>query len=93
MELLDLGRTVQGSRTRRPAGDNLRHIVEVSGANFPLMPGSRVTDGLRAKLSLLQVCVGGHATLKKVVRQHEHPVIQRMESSQCNKLEPVTHRR
>ncbi len=92
MELFLFGRTLQGGGRAFAAGDDLRDIVEVTGADFALVPRRRVAVRLDRKLRFLQFGIRRHAAFSVAAGQVKHAVIERVESSQGNELKLVTHR-
>ena len=60
-ELLGFGGMFQRRQRRLTAGDDLRHLVEVSGADEPLVLCRRISVAeLAGEFLLLQARVGGH---------------------------------
>ena len=61
------------------AGDDLRDIVEVAGADFVLMFGRGVAIDFGGELRFLQFRIGRHAAIAIAARQIEHAVVERVE--------------
>src|SRR5437879_3986038 len=67
-----------GSKT---SGNNLRHQIEISGADKSLVLHAFISVLLARKFSFLQGRVRLHSTLFVGTRQVEHAQVQRMEPS------------
>src|SRR5581483_3394396 len=92
MELLLLRGAVQRGERGMLAGDDLRHLVEVAGADLALVLDRGEAQLLRREFELLQFHERRHVVVGVAVRQHEHAVVQRMEAGQRDELELVAHR-
>ncbi len=70
------GDAALGGAAQRGGGrlraDGRRDQVEVSGADFPLVPGGRVPAGFGGELRVLHPDVGGHALGGVALREIEH---------------------
>src|SRR6185295_4999800 len=90
-ELLVFGRAVQRRGRSGAAGDHLRDLVEVAGADLALVldRGEALLGG--GELLLLQLDEGGHAAARIAVRQLEHRVVERVEAGEGDELELVAH--
>src|SRR5512146_2400021 len=91
-ELCQLRRAGECGRRRLPAGDDLRHLVEVARADLALVARRAIALRLSGELGLLQVGIGGHSAIPVAGRQREHAMVERMEASQRDELELVAHR-
>src|SRR5580692_6505300 len=91
MKLGSFGRASQRSSRRVPAGDHLRDLVEVTGADESLVRDRAVAQFLRGELLLLEFRISGHARVRVPAREMEHRHVERVESSEGNKLELVAH--
>src|SRR5262245_57435102 len=92
-ELPTLGRTLQGGGRRGPAGDRLRHEVEVSGADLLLVLRRGVSIVGECELVLLEAHVRAHPLVGVAARELEHRRVQRVEPRERHELEAVAHRR
>src|SRR6476660_4414915 len=92
LELRLLGRARERSDGRTPALYDLRHAVEVAGADFALVLGRRVAELLRGKLRFLQWRVRRHALSRVAPREVEHAVVEAVKSGERHELELVSHR-
>src|SRR5437660_2646964 len=90
-ELLVLRGSLERSSGRLTAGNGLRDLVKIPGADKPLMPDRRVPSFRGPEFFFLQSRIGCHAFAGITVRQLKHAVIQRVEPSQCHELELVSH--
>src|SRR5687767_13905928 len=90
-ELLVLGRPMQRRRGRLARLDHLRHVVEIAGADFPLVLDRGEAALGRGELLLLQLDEGGHVVARVAVGEVEHAVVQRMEAGERDELELVSH--
>jgi len=66
-------------------------LVEIAGADLPLVADRFIAVPLAGEFRLLQFGVGGHALVPVFARHFEHAVVEGMEASQRNELELVAH--
>ncbi len=92
VELGFLGRAGQRGGRALAAAHEVRHVVEVAGADLVLVLGRRVAHRLRGELALLQLRVGGHAALVVLRGEHERAVVEHVEAREGDELELVAHR-
>src|SRR3954467_9181867 len=92
VKLLFLGRARERRDRRAAALYDLRYGVEVTGADFALVPGRGVAEALGGEFGFLQRRVCGHAFGCITSRQIEHAEVDAVETRERDELELVTHR-
>src|SRR5450631_2459854 len=90
-ELLVLGGSMQGRGGRLACLNDLRHVVEIAGADLALVLDRGEAALGRRELLLLQLDEGAHVVARVAVREVEHAVVQRVESGERDELELVAH--
>src|SRR6478672_8143538 len=90
-ELLVLGGSVQRGGGRLAGLDDLRHLVEVAGADLALVLDRGEAALRRREFLLLQLDERGHVVARVAVGEVEHAVVQRVEAGQRDELELVAH--
>ena len=90
-DLFYFRRARQRRRRRIAAGDDLRHLVEIAGADLPLMARRFVTVLLERELRLLQLGIRRHPSVPVPPRQREHAVVERVEAGERHELEFIAH--
>src|ERR1700743_2084199 len=73
------------------ARDDFADEVEVAGADFALVAGGGVAEGLAGEFGLLHFGVGEHASVAVVVGEGEHAVVEGVEAGEGDELEFVAH--
>src|SRR6478735_353363 len=89
LELLLLGRALEGECRAGAAGDRLQHLVEVAGADLALVACGGVALVLELELPLLESHVRGHCLLAVAAGKLEHRQVDGVEAGERDELEAV----
>src|SRR5579864_8034050 len=90
-ELLRLRRSLHCRDGRLSTGNGLGNFVKISGADKALVPHRRITLVRALEFFFLEPRICRHSFSRVAMRKFKHAVIQRVETSQRNELELISH--